>query len=57
LLMEERVRRATQLSKALSSDLDSREVTDGTTGAADLFRAIEGLYERLAVLFKIRESR
>jgi hypothetical protein len=57
LLTEERVRRATQLSKTLASDLDSREVTDGTIGAADLFQAIEGLYRRLARLFKIRESR
>ena len=57
LLTDERVRRATQLSKALASNLDSHEVTDGTTGAADLFRAIEGLYQRLALLFKIRESR
>jgi hypothetical protein len=57
LLTEERVRRATQLSKALASDLDSREVTDGTTGAADLYRAIEDLYQRLAGLFKTRESR
>jgi hypothetical protein len=57
LLTDERVRRATQLSKALASDLDSREVTDGTTGAADLFRAIESLYQRLAGLFKIPESR
>jgi hypothetical protein len=57
LLTEERVRRATQLSNALASDLDSREVTDGTIGAADLFRAIEGLYLRFVSLFKIRESR
>jgi hypothetical protein len=57
LLTEERVRRATQLSKALASDLESHEVTDGTTGAADLYRAIEGLYQRLAALFKYRESR
>ena len=56
LLTEERVRRATQLSKMLASDLDSHEVTDGTTGAADLYRAIERLYQRLAALFKIRES-
>jgi hypothetical protein len=56
LLTEERVRRATQLSKAIASDLDSHEVTDGTTGAADLYRAIEGLYKRLAAVFKIRES-
>jgi hypothetical protein len=51
LLTEERVRRATQSSWALASDLDSQEVTDGTTGAADLFRAIEALYHRLAGLF------
>ena len=57
LLTDERVRRATQLSKALASDLDAREVTDGTAGAADLFRAIEGLYQRLGDLFKIREIR
>ena len=57
LLTGERVRRATQLSRALASDLDSHEVTDGTTGAADLYRAIEGLYQRLAGLFKIGESR
>ena len=56
LLTEERVRRATQLCNALASDLDSHEVTDGTTGAADLYRAIERLYQRLAALFKIRES-
>jgi hypothetical protein len=56
LLTEERVRRATQLSQALTLDLDSHEVSDGTTGAADLFRVIEGLYQRLAGLFKIRES-
>jgi hypothetical protein len=57
LLTEERVRRATQLSKVLASDLDSHEVTGGTTGAADLYLAIEGLYQRLAGLFKISESR
>ena len=57
LLTEERVRRATQISRALASDLDSHEVTDETTGAAVLFRAIEDLYQRLGGLFKIRESR
>ena len=55
LLTDERVRRATQLSKALASDLDSHEVTNGTVGASDLFRAIEDLYQRLEVLFKNRE--
>jgi hypothetical protein len=56
LLTDERVRRATQLSKVLASDLDSHEVTDRTAGAGDLYRAIEGLYQRLAGLFKIRET-
>jgi hypothetical protein len=57
LLTDERVRRATQLSNALISDLESHEVTDGTTGAADLFRAVEGLYQRFGDLFNVRESR
>jgi hypothetical protein len=57
LLTDERVRRGTQLSKALIADLDANEVTEGTAGAAELFRAIESLYQRLTGLFKIRESR
>jgi hypothetical protein len=57
LLTDERVRRAVQLSKALASDLESHEVTDGTPGVADLFRAIEDLQPRLAALFKTTESR
>jgi hypothetical protein len=57
LLTDERVRRATQLSKALASDLESHEVSDGTPGTAELFRAIEVLYQRLTDLFKLRESR
>jgi len=39
LLTDERVRCATQLSKALTSDLASREVSDATPGTADLFRS------------------
>jgi hypothetical protein len=57
LLTEERVRRAAQLGQALVSDVDSHEVTSATTGVEDLFRVIEGLYQRLAGLFKSRESR
>ena len=51
------MRRATQLSNVLISDLHSHEVIDGATGAADLFRAIEGLYQRLGDLSKASESR
>jgi hypothetical protein len=57
LLTDERVRRATQLSKALASDLESHEVSDGTPGTAELFRSIEILYQRLEALFRPRESR
>jgi hypothetical protein len=57
LLTEERVRRATQLGQALLSDVDSHEVTGATSGAEDLFRVIEGLYQRLAGLFKNHGSR
>jgi hypothetical protein len=52
LLSTERVRRATQLSDALSADLDNQEVSDETVGTSDLFRSIEGLYQRLKKLFK-----
>ena len=54
LLTDERVRRAVQLSKALSADLDTREVTDATPGIAELFRAIQDLHPRLASLFKLK---
>lgn len=57
LLTDERVRRGTQLSKALIADLDANEVSESTAGAAELFRAIESLYQRLTGLFKVRESR
>jgi hypothetical protein len=57
LLTDERVRRATQLSKALASDLESHEVSDGTPGTAELFRSVEILYQRLEALFRLRESR
>ena len=56
LLTDERVRRATQLSKALASDLESHEVGNATPGTAELFRAIEILHQRLTDLFKVRES-
>jgi hypothetical protein len=52
ILQEERVRRAAQLAKDLSLDLESLELDLDTAGLADLFRAIEGLYRRLAPLFR-----
>jgi hypothetical protein len=52
VLSEERVRRATQIAKDLTMDLESLELGFATKGLANLFRAIEGLYERLMPLFK-----
>ena len=56
LLTAERIRRATQLSDAISADLAACEVTSETTGMQDFFRAVERVYQRLVDLFKNRES-
>lgn len=55
ILSAERVRRATQLTRDLSLDLQAVEVTVETEGLAQLFQAVDDLYRRLAILFK-RES-
>jgi len=52
ILSEERVRRATQIAKDLTIDLESMELGLETKGLTDLFEAVEGLYERLTPLFK-----
>jgi len=52
LLSEERVRRATQLSRDLKIDLESLELNVETEGLDKLFQATKGLYERLAPLFR-----
>jgi hypothetical protein len=52
ILSEERVRRATQIAKDLTMDLESLELGLETEGLATLFHAVEGLRERLAPLFK-----
>jgi hypothetical protein len=54
LLTTERIRRTTQLSKALAGDLDSHEVTSETAGIADLFGAIESLRAALARIVQDR---
>ena len=50
LLSAERIRRATQLSKAITADLTAHEVTRETAGMDEFFRAIEGLYQRVSDL-------
>jgi hypothetical protein len=56
LITAERIRRATQLSDAISADLAAHEVSSETVGLADLFRSLGRLHQNLADLFKDRES-
>jgi len=52
LLTKERIRRATQLAETLNLDIDATEITFETEGIEKLFHAVEGVYYRLARLFK-----
>lgn len=52
ILSQERVRRATQVTRDLTLDLESLELDMDTKGLDDLFKAIERLHERLLPLFK-----
>ena len=52
LITSERIRRATQLSLAIRTDLEAQQVTRETTGMRELFQAVEGLYPRVASLFR-----
>lgn len=52
ILAEERVRRATQINRDLTIDLESLEVGYETEGLAQLFRAVESLHDRLKPLFR-----
>ncbi len=52
LITTERIRRATQLSKAITTDLASQEVTRETAGIDELYRAVQGLHEQVSELFR-----
>lgn len=52
LITAERIRRATQLSIAITTDLMTHEVTRETTGMHEFFMAVENLYPRVADLFR-----
>jgi hypothetical protein len=52
ILSEERVRRATQLTRDLTIDLQSLELGVETKGLEKLFQATEGLYRILSRLFR-----
>jgi hypothetical protein len=56
LLIIERIRRATQLNKAITTDLAAHGVTRETTGIDEFFRTVEGLYQRVADLFRDRHA-
>ncbi len=53
-LSTERVRRATQIAKELTVDLESLELGLETEGLENLFKAVKSLYERLDPLFRKR---
>lgn len=55
LLSEERVRRATQLTRDLTIDLQSLELDLETAGLEKLFQATKGLFELLVPLFRKKE--
>jgi hypothetical protein len=52
LLSEERVKRATQLTRDLTIDLQSLELGVETKGLEKLFQATQGLYQLLSRLFR-----
>jgi hypothetical protein len=55
VLAQVRVERATQLSRELTMDLQSLELSLETEGLAELYRTTRGLYECLAPLFRKSE--
>jgi len=52
LITSERIRRATQLSLAITTDLAAHQVTRETTGMRELYQAVENLYPRVVSLFR-----
>lgn len=56
LIISERIRRATQLSQAISADVTANDVTRETPGVRDFFKAIESLYVQVSSLFRGRTS-
>lgn len=56
LITSERIRRATQLSKAIATDLAAHHVTRETAGIDEFYRAVEGLYQRIVDLFRDHQA-
>ena len=55
LLIAERIRRATQLNKAILTDLAAHEISGETAGMSGFIESLEGLHQSIAELLKIRE--
>jgi hypothetical protein len=51
-LVNERIRRATQLTDDVTQDLDAEELSEDTTGLEALAGAVDRLHERLSRVFK-----
>jgi hypothetical protein len=56
LLIIERIRRATQLNKAIMTDLAAHGVSRETTGIDEFFRTVQSLYQRVADLLRDRHA-
>lgn len=56
LLTAERIRRGTELSKAITADLATYQVTRETIGIDEFFQAVESLHHRIADLFRDHEA-
>ncbi|HUJ29662.1 MAG TPA: hypothetical protein VLY23_00150 [Candidatus Acidoferrum sp.] len=56
LITAERIRRATQLGKAITTDLAAHEITPETPGIYEFFRVVESLHQRGADLFRDRQT-
>jgi hypothetical protein len=56
LLTAERIRRATQLCDAITTDSATHEVTRETVGVDEFFQAVERVHQTLLDLFKVREA-
>src|SRR5499427_8186197 len=56
LITSERIRRATQLNMAITSDLAAHQVTPETAGMHEFFQVVEGLHMRVADLFRKPEA-
>lgn len=56
LIISERIRRATQLSNAISADVTGGDVTREMPGLRDFFKAVETLYVQVSSLFRARSD-